>query len=353
MKVGRTRATVPSPPDPMDTDRNGRTGLPLRAFAQRVLVAVAIVSAAILLWWIRFALMLGFAAIIVATVLVAAGEPFRRWGRFPHRASVVAGGVVITVLLGGFGWLVWPKLSAQGTQLLKRLPTSVQELERRLGQVPDPLANMSPSTLISDIAQYFTSWTTTLLETGGSLILILIAGSFLAAAPSRYRRGLVALFPSRLNGRVDHGLSVAGLALRRWLLAQLLAMLIVGSMIGAGAWLIGLPSPLALALVAALFEFVPIAGPILGAVPALLVALSGGFEMILWTVLLFVAVQQLESNVIMPLVEQEMVDIPPAVLLLAIAAFGTLLGFPGVLLGAPMTVMAYALVREMLAGRPR
>src|SRR4051812_13372701 len=81
-------------------------------------------------------------------------------------------------------------------------------------------------------------------------------------------------------------------------------------------------APLALGLFAGVTEFIPVIGPILGAVPAILLALTQGGWTALWTLLLFVVVQQIESNLIMPLVQRRLIEIPPALLLFALLAIG-------------------------------
>ena len=139
----------------------------------------------------------------------------------------------------------------------------------------------------------------------------------------------------------------AGEALRLWLGAQLLAMIIVGVMIGAGLAIIGVPSALGLGFIAAMLEFVPIVGPIVAAVPALLLASTQSTEMVAWTLGLFVIVQQIESNVIMPLVSGRVVKLPPAVGLFAVVAIGILFGPLGLLLGYPLAIVMDVAVRRL------
>lgn len=91
----------------------------------------------------------------------------------------------------------------------------------------------------------------------------------------------------------------------------------------------------------------PTIGSIAGAVPALLLALTQGTEGFLWTLALVVAVQQLESNVIAPVVQRRMVQIPPALLLFSVVAFGMVFGTLGVVLAAPLTVVAYVAVKKL------
>jgi predicted PurR-regulated permease PerM len=136
-------------------------------------------------------------------------------------------------------------------------------------------------------------------------------------------------------------------ALRQWLVGQFIAMAIVGVLVGAGVWYIGLPSPMALGVIAALGEFVPILGPIVAALPALFLALSMDWTTVAWTLGLFVVVQQLESNMIMPLIQNRMVSLPPAIPLFAVLAFGLMFGLLGVVFATPLAVLTAVLVSRL------
>ena len=155
------------------------------------------------------------------------------------------------------------------------------------------------------------------------------------------------LFPERRQQQADNALRDCGNALHRWLLAQILSMSLVGILSGVGAWAIGLPAPLAIGFFAGLTEFIPILGPFIGAVPAILLAIGEGWPMVLWTVALFLAVQQIESNIISPLAQQQMSDIPPFLLLFGVIAFGLVFGIVGVLVAAPLTLVAYVLIAKL------
>ncbi len=136
-------------------------------------------------------------------------------------------------------------------------------------------------------------------------------------------------------------------ALRMWLKGQLLAMLIVGAMTGAGLWLLGVQSWLVLGILAGFFEFIPFAGPILSAIPGILIALVHGPELALWTTLMYVFVQHSEAYLIQPLIQQYAVDVPAVVLLFSLLAFAVLFGPIGVLFAAPLTVVSYVLVKRL------
>jgi predicted PurR-regulated permease PerM len=111
--------------------------------------------------------------------------------------------------------------------------------------------------------------------------------------------------------------------------------------------MIGLPSPVALGVIAGLADFIPLIGPVIGALPAILIAFSQDGSAVLWTIVAFIAIQQIEGNVIFPLVGGRMVDVPPALALFAVVAGGVLFGTLGMIFGFPLAVVAYVLVKKL------
>lgn len=360
------------------------------AFLRRVLIVAAVVALALLLWRTRNALLLVFGGVVVAVLLLAAARPIERRFGLSHTwaLTVAGGGISLAILL--IGLLIGGQVQSQVAQLGRQLPEAVQSFERRFGvEVPGfadagarqgqgsaggqtaggdgaPSGSAAPqggagqggagqggggggldASAVGGVLRRIAGFGVVVVDALSAFVLAVIGGAFLAADPRLYRRGLVKLLPESQHARVEDALETSGRALRQWLLAQLIAMAMVGVLVGLGTWLIGLPSPLALALFAALVEFVPVIGPIVGAVPALLLALTQGGGAFLWTLLLFVAIQQVESNLIMPLVEKRMVQMPPALLLFSVVAVGAVFGLPGVILAAPLTVLAYVLVKKL------
>lgn len=124
-------------------------------------------------------------------------------------------------------------------------------------------------------------------------------------------------------------------------------MLAVGVLTGLGLWALGVPAALGLAIIATLLDFVPLVGPIAAAVPAILLALTVDPRTGLLTTLLYLVVQQIEGNLLQPLVQQRAVELPPALLLFALIGAGLLFGVLGVLLAAPLTVVIFVLVKRL------
>jgi predicted PurR-regulated permease PerM len=178
-------------------------------------------------------------------------------------------------------------------------------------------------------------------------LLVIVGGIYLAAQPALYQTGLVKMMPPRSRPLVADALKECSDTLSLWLKGRLVSMTAVGILTAIGLKLIGVPSWLSLALLSALLEFIPFIGPIVAAVPAVLLALAFSPQAAAWTALLYLVVQQIEGNVIEPLVQQRAVSIPPALLLFAMVACALLFGISGVVLGAPLTVVLYVLVKQL------
>ncbi len=180
----------------------------------------------------------------------------------------------------------------------------------------------------------------------GTLGLILLLGVYLAFDIYMYRNGLVRLFPLARREQVSGALDAAGHALTRWLLGQLVTMLAVGTAVAVGLAMLGMPLALALGLIAGLMNFVPFIGPIASGLLAVFLAFVEGPQQALYVALLFLAVQQLEGNGLVPLVQRWAVQMPPVLAALSVLVFGALFGVFGVVFGTPLMVVTMVLVQR-------
>ena len=135
--------------------------------------------------------------------------------------------------------------------------------------------------------------------------------------------------------------------LRWWLLGKMVAMVLVGTLTTIGLWLLGIPLPVALGVIAAMLTFIPNFGPVLSAIPALLLAFVASPMSAVYVGLLYLVIQTVESYLITPLIQQRTVSLPPALTVLAQVGMGVLFGVPGIVLAAPMAAMAMVLVTKL------
>jgi predicted PurR-regulated permease PerM len=140
------------------------------------------------------------------------------------------------------------------------------------------------------------------------------------------------------------------------MVGQAVSSLVVGALTWIGLSLLGVPASGGLAIIAGLLDVIPMVGPIIAGVPAVLLALTESPITALWTIGLYLLIQQLQGNFLQPMIQKHAVDVPPAVLLFAVFAAGMLFGVMGVLLAAPLTVVTFVLVQRIyvreLLGKP-
>jgi predicted PurR-regulated permease PerM len=324
---------------------------PDRLFVGRALIVIGLVALALLAWQLRVVLVLLFGAVVMATVFRAIAEPLSKHLHLPNTLALLVSVLLIVGVIGGAGWLMGQQIAAQTSALAETLPTALTRVDSWLASfgLAHPLQtwlsqlHQSGGTLVSR----FGGWLSTASNGVANFLIVLFGGVFLAAQPRFYRTGAIKLVPEARRGLVAQAMDECERALRLWLKGQVIAMLVIGAMTATGLWLLGVQSWLVLGLLAGFFEFIPFAGPILSAIPGVLIALVQSPELALWTVLMYVFVQHSEAYLIQPLIQQYAVDVPAVVLLFSLLAFAVLFGVIGILFAAPLTVVAYVLVKRL------
>ena len=328
-----------------------RSAGPDSVFVRRTLIALSLAGLFFLLWNLRTLVLMLFGAIVIATLFRALSEPIRRWTHVPEGVSVAAAIILVAAVIGTVGFLFGSQISAQFETLTVTLPEAWEALEARLGEfgldggLRDWLSGggTGGTGVLSSIGRMVMSISGGIADT----LVVIFGGIFLASQPRFYRGGAIKLVPSAKRQLVGDAMDHSEKALRLWLKAQLISMTVVAILVWLGLTLLGVPSALALALIAWVLEFIPFAGPVLAAIPAILVALLHSPELALWVVGLYVVVQQIEGNIVYPLVQQWAVHVPAVVLLFSLIGFGMLFGIIGVIFAAPLTVVTYVLVKRL------
>ncbi|MBB5697811.1 AI-2E family transporter [Sphingomonas yantingensis] len=311
--------------------------------ARRALVVMLVVGLCLLTVQFAFVFMLIFSAVLVAALIRAAGWPFRRMGA-SDTLSVFCGLFLILAVLGGAGWLFGAQLSEQFTEVGQQLPQAFEKARAMAAQVPFLQSFLSGTPDFQGVASRALSFAFGAVGAITNLVLVIVAAMYLALEPGIYMRGVEKLFPKEKGRQVREALSASGQALNKWLIAQGATMLIVGVLIWGGLSIVGVQSAGALGVISGLTNFIPLVGPFIGAAPGVLLGLSQGTDTLIWTCVVYLVAQQLEGNVLTPIIQKYAVSIPPAVLMFALAALGSMFGFIGVIVAAPLAVVLYVLV---------
>ncbi len=168
------------------------------------------------------------------------------------------------------------------------------------------------------------------------LVIVLFIAMYIAVEPGLYRKGLLHLVPHAQRDRAEDLLTTLRDTLRQWLVARLMAMVAIGLLTGTALALLGVKGAAALGVLAGIMEFVPFFGPIISAVPAIGIAMVDSPQKALAVVVLYLIMQQLEGNVVTPLILEKRLDIPPVLTVVAVSALGVVFGVLGMLIAEPL-----------------
>ena len=362
--------------DPRPRQVGWRTRDILRA---TLLVALVYVSLQ-LLWVGRSVFLVGFLGVLLGITLSAGVDLLERW-RIPRWLGAF---LIVSALLGcvvGVGFLIAPRIAEQVTELRQEVPEVIDRAERWMQQRAGGIAEVieaepaqgrersdssarapgdragrtqgdqpvdlrrSLAQQLAGAGQHFFSFFSSTLAVLGGLIVILFVSIFVAVDPGLYHRGLMHLFPHRSRTKAGEVLSATATTLRRWLVMQGISMLVIGVVTTIALVLLDIRAAIALGIIAGILEFIPYAGPILSAVPAVAMALVDSPEKAIWVVVAYTAIQQLESAVLQPLLMKEGLDLPPVMTILGQALFSLVFGFLGLLVAVPLMATVLVPVR--------
>jgi predicted PurR-regulated permease PerM len=327
-----------------------RDSLERRVFRSSVVV-IATFAAAYVLWQLVDLLLLLFACALVSLILLTITNAIRRRTSLPFGVALALTVIGFLAVLAGAVTFFGTTIQGEFAELAARLPAAWVTLQERMQTSAVGAAILVKAQGLAPSGQAIVNAATTALAAVGGalsgLAIVLVGGLYLAAQPTLYAGGLLRMIPTRARGPAAETLDAIAVSLRNWLKGQALGMLFVGVGTGLGLWLVGVPAAWAIGLVAGLAEFVPYAGIIFAGLPAIVLGFGQGTSTGLWTIGVLVAVQQLQGNLVMPLLQNRMVDLPPAITIFGIIAAGILFGVAGVLLATPLTIVVLVLVRRL------
>lgn len=323
-----------------------------RRTARQALIAAGAVLVLALAVWVAWtasnALLLIFAGILFSVYLSGWARRLANVTRFPYGWSLTLVLSLHAIVAALIAWFLFPAVARQAAQLVEVMPEAITRLREWIGRYDwarDVINGFTPqaSGALARVAGVFSTTAGAIV----SLLVILFIGIYLAAEPRLYREGLVQLVPSRRRVRARQVLDSIEETLWWWLIARLMAMAFVGGLVTSGLWLLGIPLAPTLGLLAALFDFVPNVGPILAAVPAVLIGLRESPWTALQVGVLYLSVQLTEAYIITPVLQQRAVSLAPALVIAAQVLLGVLAGGLGLLLATPLTAVAMVLVRML------
>jgi predicted PurR-regulated permease PerM len=353
-----------------------------------ILRAAAIVAGLLiilkLLWVANEIVIVAFLGTLFGVAVASGVDKLERF-RVPRGIGAAFIVVTFLMILYTLGSFVAPTIAQQGHELKQRLPDAVERAEKWLNsRNPSLMSSLlgtdtAQATPAADSARltkaraaaahdtaaandtankvhggpssslrenlgkklvgsvrYLFPFLTSTAETVAGLLLILMMSIYIGADPDTYKNGFLHLFPKRKRERLGEVMSEMSTMLRKWLVTQLIAMLVIGAASTLALLLLGVKAPFALGIIAGLFEFIPTIGPILSAVPAIAMGFLDSPEKALYVGLTYLAIQQLENHLLIPLLMKGGMDLPPVLTIVTQGLMALLFGFLGLMIAVPL-----------------
>lgn len=348
--------------------------------------------ALLLLWQIRTLVLTVFLGVLFALAVSAGVDRLERW-RVPR--GIAAPLIVFTFvgLVAAFGGWIGPTVRQQTMELRTKLPEAVGKLEQwvesrgggviatitgladdttsapvgagtgadsaaRAGAdtvadvLPDSASGAvikqaptkpAPTTLrdrllaqIGGAGRQFLHVLGSTLAVLAGILLVIFLSIYLAIDPSVYRRGLLHLVPRRLRGQTEEILSAIVVTLRKWLVTQLIAMIVIGVVTTVVLMALKVRAAVPLGILAGLLEFVPNLGPVLSSLPAIAMGFVDSPQKALAVAIAYVGIQFIENHLLIPILMKQGLNLPPALTIVMQSLMALIFGVLGLLVAVPL-----------------
>jgi predicted PurR-regulated permease PerM len=334
-----------------------------------------------LVWFANDLFLIVFLGILFAIAISAGVDRLQRW-HIPRGMGAALIVISFFALLIGFGAWMAPTLREQGAELRLKLPEAVERVQEWVnrrqkgvfgmllgGGTATPatpaaaptggaVANAPASTAaappaadsgkiapslrdriqaqLGGASRYLFGFLSHTVAAVGGFLLIVFLSIYLAADPELYRRGVLALLPARRREQASEVMDRIATVLRKWLVTQLIAMAVIGSVTTIALLILRVKAAFALGLLAGLFEFIPTVGPLLSAVPAVAMGFLDSPEKALVVAVVYMGIQFLENHILIPLLMKGGMDLPPALTVVTQALLALVFGFLGLMVAVPL-----------------
>jgi predicted PurR-regulated permease PerM len=333
---------------------NNTTGL------DRLLLFAVSVLFLLVIWYVIDILLIIFIGLLVALLLDGISSWISR--KTPLSRGMALGLVILGILLGVvmIGILIVPPLGEQVEALRETIPEAADELSSELERyewgkaildsVPDEITVRE---LLNGSVVGQSAWSRVLGTFASAfavltnVVVILFIGITVALETDFHIRSLLKLVPPQFRDQGRSVLGKLGQRLKEWLAVRLFSVFTTTILTTIGLTIIGIPAPFALGVFAGALAIIPVLGPLIGAVPGVLLAFTVGPLYPVYAIIMYTLVQQLEEYGVIPLLERQTLALSPALMISVQLVLGSLIGFLGIALAAPLTVAGVVIVYEL------
>lgn len=322
---------------------------------------LAIIIAIYILWRIKQVLLLAFAAIVFATAINQLVKFLQAKFKLKRKVAIAISVTGVLIFIVGFIALVIPPFIDQIQELITLVPVGLEQLS----SWNEWLNNLLPKSLVKDVeglgtfsqniksfidgivGNFFDLFSSTLAVVLNSLLVIVVT-IMLLSNPTSYIQTFLLMFPAFYRQRIQTILHKCEQNLGGWAVGILFNMAVIAILSGIGLLILGVQLPLANSLLAGILTFIPNLGPVLSVIPPTAMALLDAPWKGVAVIILYIVIQQVESNILTPIVMKKQVSLLPAFTLLAQVSFAVFFGILGLFLALPITVVAQVWIKEII-----
>lgn len=320
---------------------------------------VALITVLVLIVKATFSvLLLVLAGALIALYFHGLAKLIERKTGLGSKSSLLTSTIGSIALLGAFLWFAGDRIANEADKLADTIPSAYEKAKEQINnsalgkKVLEQVSQQADSgntreQLPKRVFSFFKSTFGVL----GDIYVVVFIGLFFTASPNLYETGMVKVVPPAGRSQATYVLQKLATHLQKWLKGKLFSMLVVAILTAIGLAILKIPLWFVLALIAGLLSFVPNFGPLIALIPAVLIGFMEGPTKALLVVGVYVLVQVLESNLITPKIQQQLISVPPAMILIAQLIMGVLTGGWGLILATPLMVIVMVLVQELYVKR--
>ncbi|MBC8087682.1 MAG: AI-2E family transporter, partial [Phycisphaerae bacterium] len=273
------------------------------------------------------------------TQVPAALEKLQRW--VDTRREGVLATVIKSAAAPAPGTAVTPTAPVPNTAAGRRAAAAQADS----AALPSAAIKKKATDLMVGASKYLFSFLTNTLTILGGVVLLIFLSIYIGAEPDVYRGWILSVVPAHHRAHMRNVLGEISTVLRKWLVTQMIAMVVIGLASMAVLLLLGVKAPYALAIIAGLMEFVPTVGPLISAVPAILMAFVDSPQLALYVAIAYWGIQFVENNLLIPFLMRGEMDLPPAITIVAQALMTVVFGFIGLMVAVPLTAAVLVPIR--------
>ncbi len=294
-------------------------------------------------------LLMALAGSLMAVYFHGLGDLIESKTRLSRKFAMIVSVAGTIVVMGVLLWFIGSKVQSQIAQLSNSLPHTINSAKAKLAETPlgqkvlDYSAGDNSKQLLDTVQTFFS----TSFGVLGDIYIIMFLGIFFTASPSLYKDGIVALVPGNKKALAVCIMDRISLSLKGWLKGMLLSMVLITILITLGLTIIGVPAALVLGLITGITEIIPNIGPLIAMIPGVLLGLTMGTGTAIIVALVYIVSQTIVANIVTPLIQKKMINLPPALTLMSQLIMGTLSGALGIILAVPMLAILIILVDEL------